>query len=489
MAYFDQFPALNSIIDEALRERITATPMTGWVLLVLFAIVVFLLGRLSRRPAAVVQESMDEGEREALLWRHEKLVLFERQESERRAREVGRLDDILAGVDFSLRVALATLVAEARETRQTVGTDCSRLELVKSQLERFLERGAERPEALRACVEMAESQRRNLVEFREEMRPISQSLVALEESFTVENETRSEVRERIKEQLQEVEGLLEESSGEWQVLTDETDRRIRETLEAGGEKAYRPICEILLIDGAVTDSLRHAKGGGLLGSVRKVIELLEEEGAAQEVKHSQRELTPSTEFAPASESSRSLINGHHGVEVGGEKKELPPESGTLVVFRSNDVSLWGSNVYTGANRRARALKQVPAWAEWISIRRIDTGEAISIAIQNFSFSSAELAGAIGFNGSGELFYGAQHLGMFSDTCPNMVETKFTYGGWGFGHRVGDLEETGDSPQSSGWAGEEISPDTVFEIALHAELPMQNDGDQVLKAAELSASTS
>lgn len=151
----------------------------------------------------------------------------------------------------------------------------------------------------------------------------------------------------------------------------------------------------------------------------------------------------------------------------------------MILFRSNDVGLWGKEVYRGANFRARAVGEIPEWANWISIRRLDTGESVYAPIKTFSLSNPDLTVSGGFNGSNELFYGARHLGMFSDSVPNDVETRFTYGGWGFGHRVSESDSHSDSFQASGWAGKEISSDTVFEIAFCEELPELGVDDLVL----------
>ena len=77
--------------------------------------------------------------------------------------------------------------------------------------------------------------------------------------------------------------------------------------------------------------------------------------------------------------------------------------------------------------------------------------------------------------------------MFSETVPNEVETRFTCGGWGFGHRVSEDENESKSAQASRWAGKEISADTVFEIVLHQKLPEGAKANQILQAAETALS--
>jgi len=159
-------------------------------------------------------------------------------------------------------------------------------------------------------------------------------------------------------------------------------------------------------------------------------------------------------------------------------EETDPEE--LVLFRSNDVGIWGQTIYRGANCRARALESIPDWADWISMKRLDTNERVFVRMDGESFEDADRSTSIGFNATNELFYGARHLGVFSEACPNEVETRFTYGGWGFGHRVSSETNSAESLQAVGWEGKEIPSDTIFEICLHRELPEQGPQDRVLK---------
>ena len=122
---------------------------------------------------------------------------------------------------------------------------------------------------------------------------------------------------------------------------------------------------------------------------------------------------------------------------------------------------------------------MPEWAKWISIARLDTGERVFAPANSASLTSGEGGTAFGFNGTNELFYGARHLGIFAESCPNEVETRFTYGGWGFGHRVNGGDSEDQELQASGWEGREIDADTVFEISIHADLPELKESDKVL----------
>lgn len=486
IALLDQIPALNPEIGETLRTWIESTPAGGWIAVGLVAFVTFLLGRLSVKRANLAEVETVPAESEELRWRHEKLVLFERQEQERLVRQA-ELRSELQHSDtprpVRIKLGLSFLAEEAREIRQRIGTDYSRLALVKSRLTAIAAEAPGRPEAIKACLEMAESQLSRLEGARDRMRPVSQELSALEDSYCINADSIRAERDRIRGKLLDVQRMLSESPSDWQVLTDEADRQIRDTLSAGGEKCFQSICDILLVDGAVTDSLERGSGLSLSSGIEDLLDLLEEDEYESPVAlRPNEDLVPSSEFASAKAESRGL-NGHHERAVPQSRHRGDaidePEDGKLVLFRSNDVTLWGQDIYRGVNQRARALEMIPDWADWISIRRLDTGEVVYTSTDGFCLSNSETPGSVGFNGSHELFYGARHLGMYSDACPNEVETRFTYGGWGFGHRVREIDESGEALQASGWAGREIPADTVFEIILHAELPEQGEGDLIL----------
>src|SRR5690606_29389395 len=106
-------------------------------------------------------------------------------------------------------------------------------------------------------------------------------------------------------------------------------------------------------------------------------------------------------------------------------------------------------------------------------------------IRTASLRNGQSADSFGFNGTNELFYGARHLGLFSEACPNEVETRFTYGGWGFGHRAHGIAPEVEQLQAAGWEGREIPSDTVFEIAIHEELPSLHEEDRLLEAGAVS----
>lgn len=180
---------------------------------------------------------------------------------------------------------------------------------------------------------------------------------------------------------------------------------------------------------------------------------------------------------PASESTGFGRIPDEAGPVGVSEEGAEPR--TEVLFCANDPELWGTTIDRGPHCRAQAFDRFPGWAHWISIRRIDTGERVFAPIVTANLSQGETPDPYGFNGNNDLFYGARHLGLFSESCPIEVETRFTYGGWGFGHRAREIDAEVEQLQAAGWAGREIPPDTVFEIAIHEELPAQNPADLVL----------
>lgn len=148
----------------------------------------------------------------------------------------------------------------------------------------------------------------------------------------------------------------------------------------------------------------------------------------------------------------------------------------LVIFRANDPSLWGSEVFFGANRRARSLARLPGELAFLRLRRMDTGEGVVVPITSTALTDDGDGQPRGFNGSNETFYGAHHLGVFDESLPQDVETRFTYGGWGFGHSV-----LGPEQQACGWEGRVIAPDTVFEIAVFTRMPVLEERDRLVEA--------
>ncbi|MCB1077263.1 MAG: hypothetical protein KDM64_05465, partial [Verrucomicrobiae bacterium] len=150
-------------------------------------------------------------------------------------------------------------------------------------------------------------------------------------------------------------------------------------------------------------------------------------------------------------------------------------TGGLVIFRGNDPTLWNRDVYVGVNRRARALTGLPEGIAYLRIRRTDTGDGVVVAVTNAQLSDDGDGSSVGFNGSNEYFYGAHHLGVFDESLPQEFETRFTFGGWGFGHGV-----SGPECQASGWEGLPVPPHTVFEITVFRKMPVLGEKDRLVE---------
>lgn len=484
----------------------------------------WLVGRSQRRE---LESSTRSGEaagipagNDELQWRHEKLVLLERQEADLQDRVQGFVADLESRdlpLPATIRASLFGVAEQMRELRQRVGSDLSRLACVRDRIGAIRKSGGPRPDALAACIDMAERQLDRLCEARDELREPTLAFAALEAEWAGRKEISREEREQLDAKLEKLEEGLRRLPADLPHLAEDTDARIRDVLRAGGEPEFDSIRDILLVDGAVTAS-RHGREWRPAESVARLRALLRdcrdlrepdsagtssiEETSTQRRVEEMRDSAPvANGFAlplkpkpmvPESGFQESHSPPANGSSIGesestsrrNEKVEpAPPGSGEWIVFRSNRVEDWGRDFYEGRNRRARVVEGAPDWAEWVRMVRVDTGERVFVPAELFVRSTDECSASLGFNASMEEFYGALHLGVFADFCPNEVETRFTYGGWGFGHRVSDGEEGEEEPQASGWGGREIPADTVFEIGFLARLPEDAIEDEVLRAPE------
>jgi len=156
--------------------------------------------------------------------------------------------------------------------------------------------------------------------------------------------------------------------------------------------------------------------------------------------------------------------------------KIPFDWDELLLFRSSDPSIWNQSVNEGSQHCAILLSEVPGNIAYLRLRRLDTGEGVVIAIQGsggLNQDGGDLM--VGFNGSNEEFYGARHLGIYSEESPQQVEIRFAYGGWGFGHRLNN-----ETAQACAWAGQEINSDTVIEITVFSRFPGLTDNDQLIE---------
>lgn len=183
----------------------------------------------------------------------------------------------------------------------------------------------------------------------------------------------------------------------------------------------------------------------------------------------------STKAEDASEPNSAAFNPFDGQEfASGDTSQVavvdPSDSSELIVFRSSDPEIWNTNTNQGENRFARTVSDISGNVQWLGIKRMDTGDEVFCEINLEDLKHSGDGKAAGFNGSNEFFYGARHLGMFSEDCPTEVETRFTYGGWGFGH-LSTSDGDDDNPiQICGWNGKRIPDSTIFEFTLYEYRP-------------------
>lgn len=152
-----------------------------------------------------------------------------------------------------------------------------------------------------------------------------------------------------------------------------------------------------------------------------------------------------------------------------------------IIFCSNDPSLWNRTTYRGARSRALTLSELTVNVGFVRVQRLDTGESVLLqATRNelLGKHSDEIR-PFGFHAANRVYYGAHHLGVFDERVANEVETKFTYGGWGFGHS--NRSDLGGR-QCAAWAGKSIAADTVFQITVFRDRPTALDGETFLGAA-------
>ncbi|MCF6312649.1 MAG: hypothetical protein L3J39_09385 [Verrucomicrobiales bacterium] len=167
----------------------------------------------------------------------------------------------------------------------------------------------------------------------------------------------------------------------------------------------------------------------------------------------------------------------------------------LLLFVSSDPSIWNQAVNESESHFAIPLSQVPSDVAFLRMRRLDTGQGIVLAVDYQDLISDGGDRGIAFNGSNEEFYGAYHLGIYSEMLAQEVEIRFALGGWGFGHRanssadsfarsfgVSNREAEGEhkkTAQACAWAGREIDSATLIEIVVFPRLPDLAEGDQLL----------
>jgi predicted flap endonuclease-1-like 5' DNA nuclease len=140
--------------------------------------------------------------------------------------------------------------------------------------------------------------------------------------------------------------------------------------------------------------------------------------------------------------------------------ELP---GTIV-FRGSDPSIWNTRSRDGEFGFADPVGAVKHTVNFVRIMRHATGEAVIVRVDGNHLLDEGFDPRVGWNGSGSEFSGGMHLGVYHSDLPQDFETRFEFGGWGFGHPYDDNDR-----QAWGWGGRQL-PKTVFEIMLLDVVP-------------------
>lgn len=148
-------------------------------------------------------------------------------------------------------------------------------------------------------------------------------------------------------------------------------------------------------------------------------------------------------------------------------REEPAPKGWMVLFRSDDASVWNKN--SPGDRFALPLRRAPSSIRYLRLKRLDTGEFLILPItarQLASDGKADSGDGCWWNGTGHHNWGGHHLGI-GQVPPVPTEFKGAIGisgaasGSGFGHKL-----FVDDQQYYCWQGREI-PRTAFEIAVTA----------------------
>jgi hypothetical protein len=149
------------------------------------------------------------------------------------------------------------------------------------------------------------------------------------------------------------------------------------------------------------------------------------------------------------------------------KEESAPR-GWLVLFRSDDASVWNKD--SPGDKFALPVRRAHSSIRYLRLTRLDTGEFLILPItarQLASDGKPESGDGCWWNGTGHHDWGGHHLGL-CQVPPLPTEQKGVIGisGWasgsGFGHKL-----YVDDKQYYCWQGREI-PQTAFEIAVTAD---------------------
>jgi len=150
---------------------------------------------------------------------------------------------------------------------------------------------------------------------------------------------------------------------------------------------------------------------------------------------------------------------------------LAPDRAWIVLFRSNDPSIWNKDENRGENDFALALSAAPKKTRWVRLTCLANRKSVIIPITPEKLSGhSPISGGFGWEGTATKENDAFHLGIWSSQLlldragvVAVGRAGNNFRGWGFGrhHAV-------DRDQGYTWEGEELSGPVVFEIAVKSE---------------------
>ena len=131
-----------------------------------------------------------------------------------------------------------------------------------------------------------------------------------------------------------------------------------------------------------------------------------------------------------------------------------------VIFKGSNPDGWGTG-HHGIEGVETSISSdaIRSDINFLRIRRGDTQESVVVPITKGQIFSNGDPATSGWNGAAEVFFGGRHVGAFAQHLPQEAETKFSQGGWGFGHRYDHNDR-----QEWAWAGRVIQP-TTMEISV------------------------
>ncbi|HTU20143.1 MAG TPA: hypothetical protein VMG10_18910 [Gemmataceae bacterium] len=165
--------------------------------------------------------------------------------------------------------------------------------------------------------------------------------------------------------------------------------------------------------------------------------------------------------------------------------EGPPPRGWVVLFRSDDPSVW--NTDSRGTKYALPVRRAHSKIRYLLLKRMDTREALILPISHKQLARAAFppeAGGYSWNGTAHLEWGGRHLGIAQSPRYKFPAPKglimVVNEGWdnwvgsGFGHKA-----FVDDTQYYCWKGQAIGH-TVFEIAVTTQSLTEKEERCLLK---------